>query len=73
MRDCPRCHSEQTRVMVKAPFDDAWELFVCDVCSYSWRSTENPKVLDIFQLKPEKIEELGVIPPVPPLDPDVQL
>lgn len=66
---CPRCDSEKTRVMTKSPVGGAWEMYVCDVCSYSWRSTEDPKVLPKFKLTEEKINGLGTIPPVPPAGP----
>ncbi|PKQ38074.1 MAG: vanillic acid non-oxidative decarboxylation protein [Actinobacteria bacterium HGW-Actinobacteria-1] len=65
---CPRCDSENTRTMVKSPVGDVWEVYVCEVCWYSWRSTENPVVLPKFKLTEESIAALGVIPPIPPLD-----
>ena len=43
-------------------------MYQCDVCFYSWRSTENPHVDDVFKLDDEKIAKLQVIPPVPPLE-----
>lgn len=65
---CYRCGSENCRVMVKAPVDDAWEVYVCDTCFYSWRSTETPDIHAKFKLDPKDIPNLQVIPPVPPLD-----
>lgn len=65
---CPRCGSDKIRVMVKSPVGDAWEVYVCENCVYSWRSTENPDIHEKFKLNPEEIPELQVIPPVPPLD-----
>ena len=64
---CPRCDEETVRVMTKSPVGDAWEVYVCDTCSYAWRSTENPHVDDVFKLKKEEIAKLQVIPPIPPL------
>jgi vanillate/4-hydroxybenzoate decarboxylase subunit D len=66
--ECPRCGSENTRVMVKSPVGDVWEVYVCETCWYSWRSTESPVVSPIFKLVPEKIKDLQMIPPIPPLD-----
>ena len=43
-------------------------MYQCDVCMYSWRSTETPHVDDVFKLNDEKIAKLQVIPPVPPLE-----
>jgi len=65
--ECPRCGSP-TRVMVKSPVGDVWEVYVCETCWYSWRSTETPNVIEKFKLTPESIAELGVIPPIPPLE-----
>lgn len=65
---CPRCDSNKIRVMTKSPVAGAWEVYVCDVCYFSWRSTESIKVHDTFKLTPEKIAGLSQIPPVPPLD-----
>jgi hypothetical protein len=54
--------------MVKSPVGDVWEVYVCETCWYSWRSTETPVIIDKFKLDPAKLGELGVIPAVPPLD-----
>ena len=64
---CPRCESEQVRVMVTAPVDNAWEVYMCDKCCYSWRSTEETHILDKFKLNDEKIKNMQTIPPIPPL------
>lgn len=64
---CPRCGSETVRVMTKSPVGDVWEVYVCDTCYYSWRSTEEIHVHDVFKLNPEDIPNLQQIPAVPPL------
>lgn len=64
---CPRCDSENTRKMADAPVDNAWEVYVCETCCYSWRSTEKPEIIAKFKLNAEKIANMGVIPPIPPL------
>ena len=48
---CPRCGSETVRDMTKSPVGDVWEVYVCDTCYYSWRSTEEIHVHDVFNLK----------------------
>lgn len=53
--------------MVKSPVGNAWEVYVCKKCFYSWRSTENKTILPQFKLTDEKIATMGVIPPIPPL------
>jgi len=65
--ECPRCGSA-ARVMVKSPVGDVWEVYVCETCWYSWRSTATPVIIDNLKLDPAKIGGLGVIPAVPPLD-----
>ena len=65
---CPRCDSENVRIMTKAPVEDAWEIYVCDKCCYSWRSTEKIRINEKFKLDDEKIRAMQVIPPVPPLN-----
>ena len=65
---CPRCDSDKIRKMVDSPVGNAWEVYLCDKCYYSWRSTETPHVHDKFKLDDEKIANMQVIPPVPPLD-----
>lgn len=64
---CPRCDKDETRVMVKSPVGDVWEVYVCDSCFFSWRSTETIKVLPQFKLNDQKIAAMQMIPPIPPL------
>lgn len=65
---CPRCDSEQVRVMVTAPVDNAWEVYVCEKCCFSWRSTEEIRVSEKFRLDDEKIKNMQMIPPIPTLE-----
>ena len=65
---CPRCESEKIEVIARAPRDNAWEVYECMDCFYSWRSTETPHIHAKFKLTKEQIEKLQVIPPVPPLE-----
>ena len=44
---CPRCDADTVRVMTKSPVGDVWEVYVCDTCSYSWRSTEEIHDFDV--------------------------
>jgi len=67
LKPCPRCGGE-TRVMTKSPVGNAWEVYVCKKCAYSWRSTEGDKViLPQFMLTDEKIASMQMIPPIVPL------
>lgn len=65
---CPRCDSENTGILTKSPVGNVWEMYICNECFYSWRSTENVVVHDKFKIKPGDIERMQVIPPVPPLE-----
>ena len=69
---CPRCDEDTVEVMVKSPVGDVWEMYLCNTCFYSWRSTETVDINPIFKVKKENITKLGIIPPVPPLNPGVK-
>lgn len=68
---CPRCDSEKVELLVKAPKDNAWEVYICKECNFSWRSTEsddirNPEKYDKrFKLSHEEINTLPLMPPIP--------
>jgi len=70
---CPRCGSDAAGLLVKAPVDDAWEVYVCGTCSFAWRSTESEDITDParydrrFKIDPDSIPSMPVIPPVPKL------
>lgn len=68
---CPRCESDNAELMVKAPVNEAWQVYICNTCYFSWRSTEDelirdPKKYDNkFKINPKEIPHLISIPPVP--------
>lgn len=70
---CPRCDSNTAEKLLDAPKDKSWEVFLCQTCWFSWRSTEdevvtNPAKYDErFKLKPDELDKLLAIPPIPPL------
>ena len=70
---CPRCDSDAAALLVKAPVDNAWEVYICSVCNFTWRSTEgeditNPARYDKrFKINPDSIPGMPVLPPVPKL------
>ncbi|MFP3887765.1 vanillic acid non-oxidative decarboxylation protein [Priestia filamentosa] len=70
---CPRCDSEKVSLLTKAPVDDAWEVYICDICTLSWRNTESDNITDPekydkrFKLNPAEFKELDQIPPIPEL------
>lgn len=65
--NCPRCDSPKVKKMADSPVGKVWEVYVCENCWFSWRSTEDIHVLPKFKLDDEKIAEMQVIPPIPPL------
>ncbi len=70
---CPRCDSDTAGLLVKAPVDNAWEVYICKTCGFTWRSTEsedvtNPARYDQrFKIDPARIPDMPVLPPVPKL------
>lgn len=70
---CPRCDSDTAALLVKAPVDNAWEVYKCNTCNFTWRSTEDEYITDPakydrrFKINPAKIPEMAVIPPIPKL------
>ncbi len=73
MMICPRCDSKTVELLTKALVDDAWEVYICKTCCFSWRSTEDDEITDPtkydkrFKINPAEISQLGIIPPVPKL------
>ncbi len=73
---CPRCDSAAAELLVKAPVDGAWEVYICIVCNFTWRSTESEDITDParyddrFKIDPARIPDMLVIPPVPKLRTD---
>lgn len=65
--NCKRCDSAQVRKMADSPVGKVWEVYICDKCNFSWRSTENIEVWPQFKLDDQKIATMQQIPPVPPL------
>lgn len=70
---CVRCLKGTAAKFAEAPDGSgAWEMYVCDRCFFSWRSTEEDEVINPekrdpdFQLNGE-IEDLPIPVPVPPL------
>lgn len=70
---CPRCDSKSVDVMAKSPVGDVWEVYLCDTCKFSWRSTEGENITDPkkydkrFKLNQDELDKFDQIPPIPPL------
>jgi hypothetical protein len=72
---CPRCRSTTTGVLSTAPVAQAWTIFGCNACFYTWRSTEPGENTDpdkypvVFRLRTEDVKAAPVAPTVPPRRP----
>ena len=70
---CPRCETDKVNLMVKSPVGNVWEMYICETCTYSWRSTESADKTDParyaknFKINPSEIPNMLVIPTIPPL------
>lgn len=70
---CPRCNSKEVELLTRAPKDEAWEVYICDTCTFSWRNTENENITDPekydsrFKLDSTQFNQLAQIPPIPDL------
>ena len=70
---CPRCDSNTADLLLKAPVDNAWEVYICGTCSFTWRSTESEAITDPakydlrFKISANAISDLPVLPPIPKL------
>ena len=50
---CVRCLQDTAEVAAKAPDgSNAWELYLCSNCNYSWRNTEVNEITDIDKRDP---------------------
>ncbi|MCW2904349.1 MAG: hypothetical protein JWO67_6614 [Streptosporangiaceae bacterium] len=69
---CPRCDSQNIRLLTISPVPGRWEMYVCGTCIYSWRSTEPDSATDPltypaeFKIDPAEIPTLPAIPSIPP-------
>jgi vanillate/4-hydroxybenzoate decarboxylase subunit D len=70
---CPRCDSDKAHVLTESPVGKVWTVYICDQCYYSWRNTESEEITNPakysakWKLTAEKIANLQMIPPIPPL------
>ena len=71
---CIRCYENTAAKVATAPDgSNAWEVYYCEQCNFSWRSTEEPEVINpekrdpYFQLKGVDLTKLMCPVPIPPL------
>jgi protein-arginine kinase activator protein McsA len=67
---CPRCDSKTANLLIASPVGNEWEMYICNECNFTWRSTEpedirDPEMYDPkFKLSKEKISKMVVNPPI---------
>ncbi|WP_267887149.1 non-oxidative hydroxyarylic acid decarboxylases subunit D [Mycobacteroides immunogenum] len=70
---CPRCQEGAATIIATSPITGVWEVYACEVCLFSWRSTEPKRRTDLalypeaFQLIQDDITTAPDVPAVPPL------
>ncbi|SIO88792.1 non-oxidative hydroxyarylic acid decarboxylases subunit D [Nocardiopsis sp. JB363] len=70
---CPRCGDEGAATVAVSPVPGVWEVVLCSICHYTWRTTEPPRQSvresfpEEFRITPEDIRDAVELPPVPPL------
>jgi vanillate/4-hydroxybenzoate decarboxylase subunit D len=71
---CVRCLRDTAKKIADAPDGSgAWEVYYCERCNYSWRSTEEEEITMLekrnpeFQLDQVDLDTLPAPNPIPPL------
>jgi vanillate/4-hydroxybenzoate decarboxylase subunit D len=71
---CVRCLTDTAGKIAEAPDQSgAWEMYYCERCNYSWRSSEEPEIAvpekrdPEFQLDRLDLDALQTLNPIPPL------
>jgi hypothetical protein len=71
---CVRCIEDTARKVAEAPDGSkVWEVYYCENCNYSWRSTEEAEITCLekrdprFQLEHLDTNKMRVTSPIPPL------
>lgn len=68
---CPRCDEDKAYKLLSSPVGNEWEVYLCENCYFSWRSTEDEELRDPskynkkFKLTKEQIDNMMMIPPIP--------
>ena len=71
---CLRCLKDSAQKIANAPDGSrAWEVYYCETCNYSWRSSEEAEITMLekrdpeFQLDRVDLDGLQILNPIPPL------
>lgn len=72
--ECPRCGGSALDQLAHSPVPGIWEVWGCQRCRYSWRSTEplanrsRAHYPERFRLTPAQLDAAREVPPVPTRD-----
>jgi vanillate/4-hydroxybenzoate decarboxylase subunit D len=70
MNTCPRCDSKKTQILCESPVKGCWIMYVCPVCTFTWRSTEpeaitNPEMYNPrFKVNPSDMDKYQIHPAI---------
>lgn len=70
---CPRCAATEVTLQAVSPVAGVWEVWQCERCLYTWRSTEPDRRTkresypDAFKMTQADIDEAPQVPAIPPL------
>jgi hypothetical protein len=74
---CLRCLKNRAQKIAEAPDGSGeWQVYYCERCNYSWRSSEEAEVTvlakrdPVFQLGDVDLDALQILNPIPPLKSD---
>lgn len=68
--ECPRCGGSALDQLARSPVPGSWEVWGCQRCRYSWRSTEplanrsRAHYPERFRLTPAQLDAAREVPPV---------
>ncbi|HDJ1438232.1 TPA: phenolic acid decarboxylase subunit D [Serratia rubidaea] len=68
---CPRCESAGPEVLCHSPVKDAWTVFHCATCFFTWRSSEPDFITDPakypahFKIAPADMAHFSIMPAIP--------
>lgn len=71
---CPRCEHNDIATLATSPVAGVWEVFQCQRCLYTWRSTEPSRRTTRedypveFRMSVEDIANAPEVPSIPPLE-----
>jgi len=72
---CPRCDSAGPEILSHSPVAGVWTVYHCNVCFFTWRSTEPDFITDgrkypaNFKFTPAEMAQFDIMPAVPELKP----